>query len=74
MTAEGRAILEKALGLDSIQRAELIEALFRSFDQTGDRRTEILWASEAENRVDACDAGKLRADPADVVLGRISKR
>ena len=74
MTAETRTLLEKALGLDAVERAEPIEALFRSFDTSGDRRTDVLWAAEAESRIDAHDAGKIHADSADVVLGRIGKR
>lgn len=74
MTAEARAVLEKALGLDAIERAELIEALFRSFDASGDRRAEIPWAAEAENRIDAYDAGRIQADSAEDVLRRIGKR
>lgn len=74
MTTEGKAVLEKALGLDAVERAELIEALFRSFDTSGDRRTDVLWAAEAESRIDAYDAGKIRADSAEAVLGKIGKR
>ena len=74
MTAEARAVLEKALGLDAVERAELIEALFRSFDKSGDHRTDTLWAAEAESRIDAYDAGKIRADSAKAVLRRISKQ
>lgn len=64
MTAKARAVLEKALGLDAVERAELIDALFRSFDRSGDRRIDALWAVEAESRIDAYDAGKILADSA----------
>lgn len=73
MTAEAQALLEKALGLDAVQRAEMIEALFRSFDKSGDRRVDALWAAEGEDRIDAYDAGKLHADSADAVLRRVSR-
>jgi len=74
MTKDARAVLEKALGLDAIERAELIDALFRSFDRSGDHRIDALWAAEAESRVDGYDSGTIRADAADAVLDRIGKR
>lgn len=74
MKAEAQAVLERALGLDPVERAELIEALFRSFDTSGDRRTDARWAAEAESRIEAFEAGKLSADSAEVALRRINKK
>lgn len=74
MTAEAQAILQQALRLNAIERAELIEALYRSFDKTGDRRVNALWAKEAESRIGAYDLGKMSADPADAVMKRISNQ
>ena len=71
MTSESQAVFQRALCLDAVERAELIEALFRSFDKDGDRRTDMLWAGEAESRIDAYDQGKLSADSAEAVLKRI---
>lgn len=73
MTVEAHDLLVKALGLDAVQRAEMIEALFRSFDTSGDRRVDALWAAEAERRIDAYDSGKLRADSVDAVLDRVTR-
>ncbi|MBI3297293.1 MAG: addiction module protein [Elusimicrobia bacterium] len=74
MTTEANAILKEALKLDAIQRAELIEALFRSFETTGTEANDTAWAKEAESRIDAYQAGKLRASAADEALVRISKQ
>lgn len=74
MTAGTQTILQQALTLDAVERAELIEALFRSFDKAGDRRVDPRWAGEAEARVAAHDAGKIPAHPAAAVLRRIGKR
>ena len=74
MTTDAKAVTQQALGLDAVERAELIEALFRSFDKTGDSRTAALWAKEAESRIEAYEAGKIPADSAAAVLQRISKR
>lgn len=68
MTMEAQAILGKALQLDAVERAELIEAIFRSFDKTGNRRVDTLWAEEGESRIDAFDTGKMPADNAAAVL------
>jgi len=74
MTTEAQAILQQALRLSAVERAELIEALFRSFDPSGDRRVDTLWAREAESRIDAYEAGKTTADSADNVLKRINNK
>ncbi len=72
MTSESQAVFQRALGLDAVERAELIEALFRSFDKDGDHRIDTLWAAEAESRIDAYEQGKLSADSAEAVLKRIN--
>lgn len=74
MTTETQTILQQAMRLDAVERAELIEALYRSLDKTANRRTDALWAEEAERRIDAHQAGKITADSADAVFQRISKR
>lgn len=74
MTATARTILKQALRLDAVERAELIEAIYRSFDKTADRRIDSLWAEEAESRIDAYDGGRLKSRPAEAVLKRIGRR
>lgn len=74
MTAEALAIFQQALRLSAVERAELIETLFRSFDKSGDRRVDDLWAKEAESRIDAYDAGKMKADSIDTALKRINDK
>ena len=74
MTIKVEAVFQQALLLDAVERAELIEALFRSFDRTGDRRVDDHWAKEAEARIDAYEAGKIQTDSAAAVLQRIGKR
>ncbi|MCX6356795.1 MAG: addiction module protein [Candidatus Aureabacteria bacterium] len=74
MTTETQAIFQQALRLNAVERAELIEALFRSFDPSGDRRVDSLCAREAESRIDAYEAGKMTADSSNAVLKRISDK
>ncbi len=74
MTTATEAILKQALNLDPVERAELIEELFHSFDKAPDRKIDALWADEAESRIDAYDAGQICADSAKAVFERINKR
>lgn len=74
MTTATRTLLKQALSLNPVERAELIEELFHSFDKTHDKKIDALWAEEAESRIDAHDAGHLSADSAKAVFERISKR
>ena len=74
MTTATQAILKQALSLDPVERAELIEKLFHSFDKTPDSKTDALWADEAESRIDAYDANQICADSAKAVFERINRR
>jgi putative addiction module component (TIGR02574 family) len=74
MTQTTKALLKRALTLNPVDRAELIEALFRSFDRRGSAQNDAQWADEAESRLDAYIAGKIPADTAEAVFGRIGQR
>ncbi len=74
MTTEARAILQQALRLATVERAELIDALFRSLGKGTSHDTDALWADEAESRIDAYETGELTADSADAVVRRIGNR
>jgi putative addiction module component (TIGR02574 family) len=74
MTTSTQAILKQALSLDPVERAELIEKLFHSFDKTSDSNVDALWANETESRITAYDAGQICADSAKAVFERINKR
>ena len=74
MTTATQQLLQEALGLRPVERAELIEKLFRSFDRTGDQRVDTAWAEETESRIDAYEAGQIPADSAEAVLARINER
>jgi putative addiction module component (TIGR02574 family) len=74
MTTATQAILKQALSLDPVDRAELIEELFHSFDKSYDEKIDARWAEESEARIDAYDAGKISADSAKAVFERINKR
>ena len=72
MTAVAEKIMTSALDLPPVDRAELIERLFFSFDPSPDSKIDTAWAIEVESRIDAFDAGKIEASSADEVFKRIS--
>jgi putative addiction module component (TIGR02574 family) len=74
MTTATQSILKQVLNLNPMERAELIEELFHSFDTAHDDKIDSLWAAESESRIDAYDAGKITADSAKSVFERINKR
>jgi len=71
MTHATQSVLRQALALGPMERAELLEALFRSFDRRRADQVETLWEEEAEARVDAFASGAMGADTADDVFGRL---
>lgn len=60
-------ILSRALTLDPVEKAELIDKLLLSLD-IPDKQIEALWATEAENRIDAYERGKIKAVTLEKVL------
>ena len=74
MTAIAEQVLKDALGLPPVDRADLIEQLFRSFDARADHRVDAAWMEEIESRIEAYDQGKIVASPAEEVLARINRR
>ena len=72
MTQTSRSVLKQALKLPPTERAQLIEELYSSF---GDAQAHLrAWADEVEERIDAQDAGILKASSAAAVLKRINRR
>jgi len=74
MATAMQQLLQEALRLRPVERAELIEELFHSFDRSGDQRIDAAWAEETESRIDAYEAGKIPADSDEAVLARINQR
>jgi putative addiction module component (TIGR02574 family) len=68
-----RQVFTDALALPPIERAELIEELFFSFDQNSRERLDQLWAAESENRIDAYERGEFAAIPADEVFAKLNQ-
>ena len=68
------AVFRQALSLAPVDRAELIEALFHSFEQNRNNQSDLLWMQEAESRIEGYDAGTIKADSMEAVFERINKR
>lgn len=74
VTSRSTELLQEALALSPGERAEIAERLLSSLDTDYDRRIEEMWASEAEDRLDAFDRGELKAVPAEEVFDQIRPR
>lgn len=74
MTATAERLFNDALALPPIERAELIQRLFQSFDFSEDDHIDTAWTEEIESRIEAYDKGLLAASPAEDVLARINQR
>ncbi|MFO1351282.1 MAG: addiction module protein [Gammaproteobacteria bacterium] len=66
------AILEQALSLSPKDRVSLVEKLLASLDQP-DPAIDALWATEADARITAYEAGEIDAIPAEQVFENYKK-
>ncbi|MCI5066473.1 addiction module protein [bacterium] len=66
-----RQIFENAKALSPIDRADLLERIFGTFDSTGQSEIDQKWAQESEERLGAYRSGLLDAEPVEQVLKRI---
>ncbi len=73
MSAEGKRILENALELPPVERAELVEEILSSFDFPSRHEVDALWAKEAENRIEAYEKGEATSRSASEVFKRIDR-
>lgn len=63
-----RDMLKQALQLDPEQRFELVEEILHSLDKP-DPVIDAIWIEEAEKRLAAFRAGKVKGIPAEDVFG-----
>lgn len=66
-------IFSGALHLPPIERAQLMEALFLSFQNHDRSEIDTAWAREAENRIDAYDNGTITSRPVSEILNEINE-
>ena len=73
MSGDGKRILENALALPPVERAELVEEILSSFDFPARADVDALWARETEDRIEAYEKGELKARPASEVVERVDR-
>lgn len=61
MSKKGAQLLEEALALPGMERAELADRLLTSLDSSPEPRIDELWAQEAEDRLDGFARGEIKA-------------
>jgi putative addiction module component (TIGR02574 family) len=67
------AIQNEALNLSASEKAKLIDLLWDSLSEPEIKARESAWAAESERRVDAFEAGKLKARDASEVFEDLKK-
>ena len=71
MSGNTEKILAEALELQPIERAELVEELFSSFEFPARKSIDEMWAAEVEDRIDAYERGVLTSTSAKKVFDKI---
>jgi putative addiction module component (TIGR02574 family) len=66
-------LLEEALKLSPVERAELVESLLSSFEFRSRKSIDALWAQEVEDRINAFEQGEIEAIPAEKVFAELEK-
>ena len=74
MTQEAERILEEAKKLSPLDRAQLLENLYQSFDNDENEAINKAWGVEVEERLNAYKSGQLDSVSADVVFERLDKK
>ena len=73
MSDQGQQVLEQALSLPPEERLKVAELLLSSLDSAAQQRIDLLWAAEAESRLDALDGGEIETISARDVFDEVSK-
>ena len=57
------SVVQDVLELPPLQRAQLLEDIYRSFEDELVKERTDRWAAEAESRIDAFEKGEITARP-----------
>ena len=74
MSPNSEQILNEALALPPIERAELVEQLLSSFDFPVREEIDTRWAQEAEDRIGAFERGDLKSKSVRQVFDTIDQK
>ena len=73
MSELAEKLIEQVLNLPAEERAAVIERLLTSLEPELSN-VDLLWAREAEDRLDAYERGEIKAIPAEEVFNSIKNR
>ena len=74
MTIQSQELLQSALALPEVERAEIAASLIRSLDPEMDEDVDAAWASEIQRRLEEIDRGEVRLIPWDDVMQELRGR
>ena len=66
-------ILDEALKLKPMDRAELVEQILASFEFPERKQIDEVWAQEVEDRLEAYERGEIQSTPAKEVFDDIDR-
>jgi len=66
-------VLDEALKLKPMDRAELVEQILASFEFPERKQIDEVWAQEAEDRLEAYERGEIQSTPAKKVFDDIDR-
>ena len=69
MTNLARTVMKEALSLPPLERAGLIEELLASFDRDSRVAVDMVWAIEAERRIDAGETTAISIEESRARMG-----
>ena len=72
MTNTAKSIIDKALGLNSKERAIIAEELLASLD-VSDSSLDVIWAKEADARIEAFNRGEIETVSVEEVFRKYQK-
>ena len=72
MSDSVKILIDQALELSAAERAIVAEQILLSLDRP-DKEIDAIWATEAEERIDAYEQGAIEAAPVNEVLGKYDK-
>jgi putative addiction module component (TIGR02574 family) len=73
MPKNQKQILSDVLALSPIERAELVESILTSFEFSSREEIDVLWAQEAEDRIDAFERGEISTTSAQDVFSKLNR-
>lgn len=74
MSIQENQIFAEAMTLPPKERVDLAERLLSSIDLITQQENDMLWAQEAERRIDSFGKGEIKSVPANEVFGKIKAK